>query len=100
MYSSLLDRISKPGPNLTLALKLSKVAGWLNRAEGGGFGGFDCPGAAAPPDEDGASVSAGVPVSAADVPLDAEPPAAASPSPPPAGVSAPALLAGAGRPCI
>src|SRR4051794_41841033 len=81
MYSSLSVRISKPGPNLTFPLRLSRVAGELNRAEGAGFGGSDWPGAAAPPDADGAAVGAGGPPSRLAGPPLAGPPAVPSPAP-------------------
>src|SRR5437016_744035 len=75
MYSSSVVLVSKPGPNLTLARMLSRVAGELNRADAGGFGGSDWPGAAAPPAAEGAVAVAAVPVSGAAVPRLAVPPA-------------------------
>ena len=83
MNSSSFDRISNPGPNLTLPGRLSRVAGTSNRAEAGGFGGSDWPGAAGPPEADGVAAVAGVPTSAPPVPS-APAPVPAGDGPPPA----------------
>src|SRR5215831_19156199 len=84
MNSSSTERISNPGPNLVVALTLSRVAGSLNRAMGGGLGGIDWPGPAAAPIAEGATTSAGVPPSTAPGGANGDPPAPVEPGVSPA----------------